>query len=247
MTDPKIWWESMPPVTKVLFAGSFGTTLAANFGILPMMSLVFDPTMIWHKFQIWRLVSCGFFFGKLGFPFLMSMFWLYSYSLRLEQGHFERRTADFTWAIVVIWTVLLIIAYLMESMIIGQSLVMSVVYLWCSMNPETIVNFWFGMTFQAMYFPWVLTAFAVLTGGSGMAEIVGILAGHVYFFLKIKYPRDFGGPEYLETPEFMYRIIPTEAGRQAGTSFGQAPGGGAAPAAARPAYFGGGGRRLGDN
>ena len=28
---------------------------------------------------------------------------------------------------------------------------MSVVYLWCSMNPETIVNFWFGMTFQAMY------------------------------------------------------------------------------------------------
>ena len=43
-------------------------------------------------------------------------------------------------------------------------------------------------------------------------------------FLKIKYPRDFGGPEYLETPEFMYRIIPTEAGRQAGTSFGQAPG-----------------------
>ena len=46
-------------------------------------------------------------------------FWLYSYSLRLEQGHFERRTADYTWAIAVIWTVLLIMAYLMESMVRG--------------------------------------------------------------------------------------------------------------------------------
>merc|ERR1719498_1551763 len=149
MTDPKIWWESMPPVTKFLFAGSFGTTLAANFGLVPggPMALVFEPTMIWHKFQIWRLVTCGFFFGKLGFPFLMSMFWLYSYSLRLEQGHFERRTADFVWAIATIWVVLLLIAWMMEQFIIGQSLVMAVVYLWCSLTPETVVNFWFGMQF----------------------------------------------------------------------------------------------------
>lgn len=229
MTDPKIWWEQMPPVTKVLFGGSFGVTVAANFGILPMMSLVFDGYMIWHKFQIWRMVTCLFFFGKLGFPFLMSMFWLYSYSLRLEQGHFEKRTADYVWACTFVWAVLLIIAWLASNMIIGQSFVMAIVYIWCSMNADQIVNFWFGMAFQAMYFPWVLLAMGILTGGSGIPDLIGIFAGHLYFFLKIKYPRDFGGKEFLNTPEFVHRLFEqtAEPGRPTRT-------------------FGGAGRRLVD-
>eukprot|EP00040_Diaphanoeca_grandis_P004258 m.27801 g.27801 ORF g.27801 m.27801 type:complete len:244 (-) comp15811_c1_seq1:376-1107(-) len=243
MTDPKVWWESMPIVTKTLFGCSFGLTLAANFGVVPMMSLVFDSAMIWNKFQIWRLITCGFFFGKLGFPFLMTMYWLYSYSLRLEQGQFERRTADYVWAVTIIWLVLLVVAYVMSQMIIGQSLVTAIVYMWCSMNAETIVTFWFGMVFQAMYFPWVLLAFAVLTGGSGVPEIIGIFAGHVYFFLKIKYPRDFGGPCYVETPQFMHRLFPGDADRNAPSNFGSASEG--ARPAARHAW-GGGGRRLGD-
>lgn len=36
--------------------------------------------------QIWRLVTAVAFFGKLGFPFLINMYFMYSYSLRLETG-----------------------------------------------------------------------------------------------------------------------------------------------------------------
>jgi hypothetical protein len=36
--------------------------------------------------QIWRLVTCFAYFGRLGFPFLMNVYFLYNYSLRLETG-----------------------------------------------------------------------------------------------------------------------------------------------------------------
>jgi derlin-1 len=58
-----------------------------------------------------------FFFGKLGFPFLIMMFWLYSYSLRLEQEHFSRRTADYIYALLFVWVVMLGVAFLFDLMV----------------------------------------------------------------------------------------------------------------------------------
>ena len=33
--------------------------------------------------------------------------------------------------------------------------------------------------------------------------LLGILVGHLYFFLMFKYPQDFGGPRLLSTPQFL--------------------------------------------
>lgn len=35
-------------------------------------------------------------------------------------------------------------------------MVLSVLYVWCKLNKDVIVNFWFGTRFKAMYLPWVL-------------------------------------------------------------------------------------------
>eukprot|EP00041_Stephanoeca_diplocostata_P006052 m.74064 g.74064 ORF g.74064 m.74064 type:complete len:277 (-) comp16143_c0_seq2:63-893(-) len=218
----QVWWAGLPIVTKTLFGASFGTTLAANFGVFNPMSLVLEFSMIYNKFQIWRLLSGVFFFGKLGFPFLIMMYWMYSYSLKLEREHFDRRTADYVYALMFVWIVLLVVAFFFNMMIVGIPFVLAIVYIWCSINADVIVNFWFGLTFQAMYFPWVLMAFSILTGGSGMGELIGIFAGHCYFFLKTKYPRDYGGPNLLETPMWLRNLFPDEE-RQAATSFGVAP------------------------
>ena len=44
-------------------------------------------------------------------------------------------------------------------------LVISVLYVWCQVNRDTIVQFWFGTQFKAMYLPWALAGFNVLLGG----------------------------------------------------------------------------------
>ena len=62
-------------------------------------------------------------------------------------------------------------------------------YIWCQLNKDTIVNFWFGTQFKAMYLPWVLFGFKLIISGGGVMELIGILIGHMYFFLMFKYPQ----------------------------------------------------------
>ena len=84
-----------------------------------------------------------------------------------------------------------------------------------------------------MYLPWVLFAFNMIIAGGGVMELIGILIGHLYFFLMFKYPQDFGGPSLLATPQFLYNWFPNMRGGVHG--YGTAPAGG------RPDQPGGGG------
>ena len=37
-----------------------------------------------------------------------------------------------------------------------------------------------------------------------MMELVGIVVGHLYFFLAMQYPQEFGGPMLLNTPQILW-------------------------------------------
>ncbi|PIK50878.1 putative derlin-1 [Apostichopus japonicus] len=100
-------------------------------------------------------------------------------------------------------------------------MILSALYVWCQLNRDVIVSFWFGTRFKAMYLPWVLVGFNWILRGGGLAEILGILVGHLYFFLTFKYPQDFGGRTLLKTPDILYKYFPNRQGGISG--FGQAP------------------------
>eukprot|EP00056_Hartaetosiga_gracilis_P008863 m.127390 g.127390 ORF g.127390 m.127390 type:complete len:248 (-) comp13008_c0_seq1:3014-3757(-) len=241
------WARSVPPVTRVLFFGSAAVTLLANFGVIPPSQLILNFPLVFNEFEIWRLFGSVFFFGKLGFPFLINLYFLYSYSKQLETGIFAQKTADYVYMILVIWLVLLLVGFLVPLMLIGLPLVFAIVHVWCHTNPNQILSFWFGTKFKAIYFPWVLFGFSILTGKGGIAELIGIICGHIYFFLKFKYP-ELGGQSFLETPLFIKRFFPDDTGGvRAGVH-------GDAPAARRPNQpppprnmFGGRGHVLGGN
>lgn len=90
-------------------------------------------------------------------------------------------------------------------------MVLSILYVWCQLNKEVIVNFWFGTTFKAIYLPWVLLAFNMVIAGGGIMELVGIIVGHLYFFLMYKYPQELGGPTLLQTPGFLKEWFPNNS------------------------------------
>ncbi len=46
------WWNSLPMVTKYLFALSFGLTLAANFGLINPYLLVLDWKKVFYGFEV---------------------------------------------------------------------------------------------------------------------------------------------------------------------------------------------------
>lgn len=72
-----------------------------------------------------------------------------------------------------------------------------------------------------MYLPWVLFGMNFIINHDGLEELVGILVGHLYFFLKFKYPQEFGGPNLLNTPAFLESYFPQT--RSTFRSFGTAP------------------------
>ena len=119
------------------------------------------------------------------------------------------------------WLCSVIVALFMSIPFLMDPLVLSILYVWCQLNKDVIVQFWFGTQFKAMYLPWVLFAFNMIIAGGGIMELIGILIGHLYFFLMFKYPQDFGGPSLLATPQFLYHWFPNQRGGMHG--YGQAP------------------------
>lgn len=41
----------------------------------------------------------------------------------------------------------------------------------------------------------------------GLQELVGIIVGHLYFFLMFKYPQEMGGPQLIQTPQILLVLI----------------------------------------
>lgn len=48
---------------------------------------------------------------------------------------------------------------------IFDAMILSVMYVWCQLNRDVMVSFWFGLTFKAMYLPWVLIGFNMIIRG----------------------------------------------------------------------------------
>ncbi|XP_021563380.1 derlin-1 isoform X2 [Carlito syrichta] len=125
------------------------------------------------------------------------------------------------------WTCIVITGLAMDMQLLMIPLIMSVLYVWAQLNRDMVVSFWFGTRFKACYLPWVILGFNYIIGGS--------------------YPMDLGGRNFLSTPQFLYRWLPSRRGGVSGF--------GAPPASMRRAadQNGGGGRhhwgqgfRLGD-
>ncbi|KAF4521297.1 hypothetical protein B566_EDAN002301 [Ephemera danica] len=224
MSDFMEWFKGLPIFTRWWLGLTVGFSLFGRFGLVrpDILILLFQP--IFERFQIWRLATAVFYYPltpSTGFHFLINLYFLYNYSLRLETGIFDGKPADYFFMLLFNWSACVVIGLVAEIPLLMDPMVLSVLYIWCQLNKDVTVNFWFGSQFKAMYLPWVLFAFNLIISGGGVLELVGILVGHLYFFLMFKYPQEFGGPALLTTPAFLYNYFPNRRGRVHG--FGQVP------------------------
>lgn len=126
-------------------------------------------------------------------------------------------------------------------------MVMSVLYVYCMINQDQIVSFWFGTRFKARYLPWALFGMNFLLSGGGMSELAGILVGHLYYFVMMKYPAE-QGVTLIRTPQFLYNYLPSTHATTYVPPSRPAPGVSPTPSApaAPTGYNWGRGRRLED-
>lgn len=223
MSDFNTWYRSIPLFTRWWLTLTLGFTLAGRFGILrPLdLALLYEPFI--YRFHLWRPLTALFYYPlspQTGFHFLINCYFLYSYSIRLEKGQYDGRPADYFFLLTFTWLTCVILALLFQVAVLMDPMVLSVLYIWCQLNKDVIVSFWFGSRFKAMYLPWVLLAFNAIVMGGGLMELLGIVVGHIYFFLMYKYPQELAGPRLISTPEIFYDWFPSQ---NSGHGFGAAP------------------------
>lgn len=126
----------------------------------------------------------------------------------------------------------------------SNSLIMAIIYNWARANPNQQATFMFGLSFKAKYLPWVMVAFTALLGGNPVPELLGIIAGHIYFLLTEMVPRDYGYT-VLRTPRWISDMFTNEGPAPTFTPQGQyqPPQQDAGPRG--PRYTWGSGQRLG--
>ncbi|PIA50637.1 hypothetical protein AQUCO_01200089v1 [Aquilegia coerulea] len=149
------------------------------------------------------------------------MFFLARYCKLLEENSFRGRTADFFYMLLFGATVLTgivliggMIPIVSESFakifFLSNSLTFMMVYVWSKQNPFIHMSFLGLFTFTAAYLPWVLLGFSILVGTSAWVDLLGMIAGHAYYFLEDVYPR-MTGRRPLRTPAFIKSLFADEA------------------------------------
>ncbi|PQQ16031.1 derlin-2.2 [Prunus yedoensis var. nudiflora] len=80
------------------------------------------------------------------------------------------------------------------------------VYVWSKQNPFIHMSFLGLFTFTAAYLPWVLLTFSVIVGASAWVDLLGMIAGHAYYFLEDVYPQ-MTSRRPLRTPSFIKALF----------------------------------------
>ncbi|KAL1537352.1 derlin-2.2-like [Salvia divinorum] len=226
------WYKQMPIITRSYLTAAILTTIGCSLDIISPYDLYLNPKLVLKQYQIWRIMTNFLYFRKLDLDFLFHMFFLARYCKLLEENTFRRKSADFFYMLLFGATFLTgivllggMIPYFSASfakfIFLSNSLTFMMVYVWSKQNPFIHMSFLGLFTFTAAYLPWVLIGFSVLLGSSAWVDLLGVIAGHAYYFLGDVYPR-MTGRRPLRTPSIIQSLFadePVVAARPAAVRF----------------------------
>lgn len=208
MSSPAEYYNSLPPVSKAYATLCLLTTTAYQLGLINPYYIYLDYNLVVKQLQIWRLVTNFFFLGPFSINFAIRLLLIARYGVQLERGPFDRRTADFLWMIIFAALSLLAFAIVpaLRSAFLGISLVFMLPYIWARAYPNAQVNISGLFTMKGFYLPWAMLALNVIFGSPLLPDLMGIIVGHLYYFLTELHPRT-GGRNILKTPLWVHKIL----------------------------------------
>lgn len=153
MSDISNWVNSLPIFTRYWLLFTVGLSLIGRFGLISPHVLILLYDNFIHKFEIWRAVTSLFYYPLnpgTGFHFLINCYFLYRYSLKLEREEYEGRPADYFFMLLFNWICSVVIGLIVNVPLLMDPMVISVLYVWCQLNQDVIVNFLFGNIFKTI-------------------------------------------------------------------------------------------------
>ncbi|KAF8380552.1 hypothetical protein HHK36_028040 [Tetracentron sinense] len=208
MSTPGEYYRSLPPVSKVYGVACLMTTSAYYLQLYNPWNIALFYGKVLKTFQVWRLVTNFFFLGPFSFPFAFRLLMIARYGVLLEKGPFDKRTADFVWMLIFGALSLLVIAAIpfFWDPFLGGSLVFMIVYVWSREFPNARISIYGVVSSKGFYLPWAFLALDLILGNPLKSDIIGMVAGHLYYFLTVLHPLA-GGKFIFKTPLWVHKFV----------------------------------------
>lgn len=199
------YYKSIPIVSRVLFTISIGLTVLTYLDIISPYNLVFSLPHI-KKLEIWRAVTSFFYLGPATLDTLVHHFFMLKYCVMLEEA--EHNPADFLYLIMVGMGLIITGATLLGMSKLSSALSTYIIYIWSKRNPQIIVQYMGIFSIPAYYIPWIMFIFSSISEkGLPLNDLVGVVAGHFYFYFKTVYTKTNPRRDPLRTPLILKNIF----------------------------------------
>jgi len=186
----KEYYQKTPPITKIYLLSSMAVTMLSfvlNNNQWPEF-LHFAWFPILGKFQFWRLFTGFIYLGQLDFFFPLTIQFIWQHMSQLEKMNYNHpeefllMTLFGGVSLITLYTLLGV-----STRMLGHNLATYFVYIWARMFEGMDVNFMDIFTLKAELLPWFFCAQTYLLDQElPVADVLGIVAGHVYHYLKQK-------------------------------------------------------------
>lgn len=199
--DFKSFFLDIPPITRSVFMVMFTGTLISGLGIFPIQLFVLEWMAVLQKFQIWRIVLTFCHLGRLGLAFLIRMYFLYTYSQQLERGVFFNRPANYAWFLTFVACFVLAMSTIFTSYFNGGAFLIAIIHLWGRHAENVTVSMYGFIKIPAKYLSLTMLGLdVIINGGFSTSEALGLVGGHLYYFLDSVYPTMPDGKQLIFVP-----------------------------------------------
>lgn len=194
-------WSTTPPITRTIFTLATLASFLVYIDVISPFTLQFSPYYI-SKLQLWRLVTCFFYFGKLNLETLFHIIFLCRYSKMLEESML---ISDYIYMIFTIMILLFIVnAFLYVRL--SHALSAVITYLWSRKNPYSHVQYMGCIVLHAFYLPFIVPLYSLISERRvPRDDFVGIMVGHIVFYFKYIWPKM--GRDFLATPVWLQKLF----------------------------------------
>lgn len=129
-----------------------------------------------------------------------------NFSSRLERNEmFSRSSGDYLTFLLFSMATINLASLLLPfpAPFLGSSLSFAIIYYWSKREPFARMVYW-GFTIQASQFPFYLLGFSFLMGNSIWLDVLGLLSGHLFYFLREVVPAEYNRT-LIFTPTWLHK------------------------------------------
>ena len=216
MDEFKTFYFRIPPITRYYLTCVFITATIATY-IKPLQMIIYyiflDYQLALNNFQIWRLFTNILFVGGFSTSFLFFLIMIYMRFKEVEQNSIVLRVyAKFImmlFYLLLFLNIINICSYkifdIKPGFTLAQQLLLAFIYIDSKREPQKTINLYFLPIKNALY-PYALIVFNIVSGAGIYDNIIGIIAGNIYYFLVDVLPVQ-KNINILKTPKFLVDLL----------------------------------------